>query len=153
LSKNTIKELNQTYYNIDQNKDQTINYLNTNLALSPNQIHHLGLESDWFKGHLLIDANFRYVSMQYLDNTQNKDLSIPSFQTIDFQIGFEPKAYAKMGLPKISLRINNLANNNFAPSGSIGGFNNINNNGVRGQNALVFPAANRNIFCTLNWAF
>ncbi len=153
LSKNTIKELNQTYYNIDQNSDLTISFSNTNLALSPNQIHYLGLESDWFKGHLLVEANFRYVSMQYLDNTQNKDLSIPSFQTIDLQFGFEPKEYSKLGLPRISLRINNLANTKYAPSGSIGGFNSINNNGLIGQNALVFPAANRNIFCTLNWVF
>jgi iron complex outermembrane receptor protein len=91
ISKNAILQLNQTYYSSDLNSNQTIEYRNTSLALSPNQIHNLGLESYWFNGHLLIDANFRYVSMQYLDNTQNKDLSIPSFQTMDVQITFDPK--------------------------------------------------------------
>lgn len=153
ISKNEITKLNQTYENTDQNIAQNISYENTSLALSPNQIHNLGLESNFLKGHLLLAGSIRYVSMQYLDNTQNKDLSIPSFQTLDFQIGFDPKEFNKKGIPRISLRINNILDAKYAPSGSIGGYNSIDNNGVRGQNALLLPAANRNLFCTLNWFF
>jgi iron complex outermembrane receptor protein len=153
ISKNAILQLNQTYYSSDLNSNQTIEYRNTSLALSPNQIHNIGLESNLLRNHLLIAATYRYVGLQYLDNTQNINLSIPSFQTMDVQIAFDPKTLSKIGLPKISFRINNVIDAKYAPSGSVGGYNIINNNGERDQYALLFPAANRNLFCTLNWAF
>jgi iron complex outermembrane receptor protein len=151
VSDNRIDKLDQTYYNTDLGSDQTIQYGNTTLALSPSQIHNLGIESHWFKKHMLLGASFRYVSMQYLDNSQNKNLSLPAFQTLDLQIGFNAQKIARYGLPNMNIRLNNVLNAKYAPSGNTGGFNSIDNNGNRGQQALYFPAASTNVFCTLSW--
>lgn len=153
ISDNRIDKLDQTYFNTDIGSDQTITYGNTILALSPSQIHHIGIESNWFKKYLLLGASFRYVSMQYLDNSHNKNLSLPAFQTLDVQMGFNAQKLARYGMPNVSIKINNLLNAKYAPSGSLGGFNSIDNNGNRGQQALYFPAASTNLFCTLSWYF
>jgi len=93
------------------------------------------------------------VAMQYLDNTSNKDLSLPSFNVLDFQLGLNPTSFRLKGLPQISLRVNNILDAKFAPSGSLGGFNTISSEGIRGQIPLFLPNAGINYFCTATWIF
>jgi len=153
LSVNGIAELNQTYFNSDMGLDQKVVYKNTALALSPSQIHNIGFESNWLNRYLVFGVSYRYVSMQYLDNTQTKALSLAAYQTVDLQLGFNVQRFAKYGLPNVSIKVNNLLNQKYAPAGSLGGYNSIDNAGVRGQSPLYFPAATTYVFCTLSWQF
>ncbi|OYU97651.1 MAG: hypothetical protein CFE21_05005 [Bacteroidetes bacterium B1(2017)] len=153
ISKNRIHKLSQTFLNTDLNDNQIIEYKNTPLALSPEQIHQIGLQGNWFKNLLFAELNGRYVSMQYLDNTATKSLSIPSFKLLDASVSLNLSRWVNNANPTISIRANNLLNQKYAPSGSITGFNSIDNSGARGQSSLYFPAAGRNYFITLSIKF
>ncbi|MCF8253445.1 MAG: TonB-dependent receptor [Bacteroidia bacterium] len=153
ISKNQIEKLDQTYYNTDLNNSEVKSYVNAPLALSPNQIHQIGLQSFWVRNAITIDLSTRYVGTQYLDNTGDKNLSIPSFQTVDLLFGLNLQKTLRKPLPILSFRINNILNNNYASSGNLGGYNSIDTKGNRGQYSLYFPSATRNYFCTLTWQF
>lgn len=152
-SENRIDKLDQTFFNSDKNVSEVTQFKNTSLALSPNQIHNFGIETNWFKKYLQIGLSIRYVSMQYLDNTQNENLRLPSFQTVDMQLAFNSQKFSKIGVPNVQVKLNNILNARYAPSGSLGGSSSINNNGDRGQFPLYFAAATTNAFCTLSWLF
>jgi iron complex outermembrane receptor protein len=153
LSSNKIEQFTQTYTDEINSTPITQTYSNTNLAFSPNQIHNIGLESAVWKKRINAGLSFRHVGMQYLDNTSNKDLSLPSFNVLDFQLGLNPSSFRIKGLPQISLRVNNILDAKFAPSGSLGGFNTISSEGIRGQFPLFLPNAGVNYFCTATWIF
>ena len=153
LSSNKIEQFTQTYTDEINSTPITQTYANTNLAFSPNQIHNIGLESAVWKKRINAGLSFRHVGMQYLDNTSNKDLSLPSFNVLDFQLGLNPSSFRIKGLPQVSLRVNNLLNAKYAPSGSLGGFNTISSEGIRGQFPLFLPNAGVNYFCTATWIF
>lgn len=153
LSSNKIEQFTQTYTDEIAGTPITQTYSNKDLAFSPNQIHNIGLESAVWKKRINAGLSFRHVAMQYLDNTSNKDLSLPSFNVLDFQLGLNPSSFRLKGLPQISLRVNNILDAKFAPSGSLGGFNTISSEGIRGQIPLFLPNAGINYFCTATWIF
>ena len=93
LSKNKIEAFN---FYVDQ-FDEAYAYIgqkkyrlkNTDLALSPSVIMMSGLQIKPHKSWIfLLDAN--YVHRQYLDNTQNKAVSLDPYWTTDFMIHFQP---------------------------------------------------------------
>lgn len=153
FSDNKVQQFTQTYSDEATGNPVTQSYNNTNLAFSPNQIHNIGLEANAWKKRLSAGISFRHVGMQYLDNTNNKDLSLPAFNVLDLQVGLNPPSLRIKGLPQITLRANNILDATFAPSGSLGGWNTINNAGQRGQFALFLPNAGINYFCTATWVF
>ncbi|MFY8190993.1 MAG: hypothetical protein ACOVK9_08500, partial [Bacteroidia bacterium] len=154
FSSNKVEQFTQTYSNpIQDNPPITQTYSNTNLAFSPNQIHNIGIEANAWNKRLSAGVSFRHVGMQYLDNTSNKDLSLPAFNVLDLQVGLNPSNFKIKALPQISLRVNNILDAKFAPSGSLGGDNTINSTGQRGQFALFLPNAGINYFCTATWVF
>lgn len=153
FSDNKVQQFTQTYSDEATGNPVTQTYNNTNLAFSPSQIHNIGIESFVWKKRLSAGLSFRHVGMQYLDNTNNKDLSLPAFNVLDLQVGLNPSSFRIKGLPIISLRANNILDATFAPSGSLGGWNTINNAGQRGQFALFLPNAGINYFCTATWVF
>lgn len=153
FSDNKVQQFTQTYSDEATGNPVTQTYNNTNLAFSPTQIHNIGIESFVWKKRLSAGLSFRHVGMQYLDNTNNKDLSLPAFNVLDLQVGLNPSSFRIKGLPIISLRANNILDATFAPSGSLGGWNTINNAGQRGQFALFLPNAGINYFCTATWVF
>jgi iron complex outermembrane receptor protein len=153
LSSNKIEQFTQTYTDEIAGTPITQTYSNKDLAFSPNQIHNIGLESAVWKKRINAGLSFRHVAMQYLDNTSNKDLSLPSFNVLDFQLGLNPSSFRLKGLPQISLRVNNILDAKFAPSGSLGGFNTISSEGIRGQIPLFLPNAGINYFCAATWIF
>ena len=153
FSSNKIEQFTQTYSDEASGLAVSQTYTNKNLAFSPNQIHNIGIEGFVWKKRITTGLSFRHVGMQYLDNTSNKDLSLPSFNVLDFQLGLNPSSLRIKGLPQITLRVNNILDAKFAPSGSLGGWNTINNAGQRGQFALFLPNAGINYFCTATWVF
>jgi iron complex outermembrane recepter protein len=153
ISSNKAEQFTQTYTDEATQLPLTLTYNNTPLAFSPNQIHNLGIETNLWKKRISAGLSYRYVGLQYLDNTGNKELSLPAFQLLDMQVAVNPSSLNIKGLPQIALRVNNILDTKYAPSGSLGGFNTISNGSQRGQFALFLPNAGINYFCTATWTF
>lgn len=151
ISTNRINSFQQTMLSTATGSDSVITFKNTTLALSPKQIHQLGVHGHWLNRAIEASVFYRYVSMQYLDNTANDQLSIPSFQVLDMSIDITPKSWITKGMPSFNFRVNNILDTKYATSGSVGGWNTIDATGARGQYALYFPAATRAFFVTMRW--
>jgi outer membrane receptor protein involved in Fe transport len=153
FSNNQIKEINQhlsTTYGVS---DTVISYKNVASALSPNVIINQGVKANVTKW-LAFDVIYRYVGLQYLDNTGDKSIVAPAFNYVDVNATFKLSKWIKTGIPTLSLRVNNMTNQKYATTGSVSaGTNTISETGARGAVALFMPAAEVNYFVTLGWKF
>ena len=104
-------------YHIDGDLDgyRTFHYNNSTLAFSPSAIlngfitfHHKGFEATW---------QTNYVSRMYLDNTENKDRSLPGYSTSNVSLGYtlKPKKFVKEAIFRVNF--NNIFNKRYAASG------------------------------------
>ena len=124
LSANKIKDFDEVVEDWDVG-EQTIHYDNSTLAFSPSNIsnaflnfHHKGWQATWHTA---------YVSRQYLDNTENKDRSLPSYSVSNASLSYTLRAkQAKPGcafpVPRIKeavfgLNFNNIFNARYAANG------------------------------------
>ena len=114
LSQNKIKDFDEVVEDWD-NGTTTIHYDNSTLAFSPSAIlngfvtfHHKGFEATW---------HTNYVSRMYLDNTENKDRSLPGYSTSNVSLGYtyKPQKYVKEAIFKV--HFNNIFNKRYAASG------------------------------------
>lgn len=153
FSSNKIKEITQFYRTTYGTGDSAITYTNVPLGLSPQVMVNQGVKfelTDWIK----LDFLYRYVGLQYLDNTGNDAISIPSFNYLDMRLGVKLSKWIKTGLPELSVRANNLLDTRYSTAGSIAtGTNLIDAAGNRGSVPLYFVAPGRNYFVSLSWAF
>ena len=106
-------------YHCDGNGDELrqFHYDNSTLAFSPSTIlngfidvHHKGWQATWHTS---------YVSRQYLDNTGNKDRSLPAFSQSDLSLSYTCKAPWLRPLKEmvVGLNLNNVFNAHYASSG------------------------------------
>jgi iron complex outermembrane receptor protein len=154
ISMNGAKDFTQTYYSEDYANTFLRTYKNTPLALSPNQIHLLGFQFNSIDQKTHAAINGRYVGKQYLDNTGDEKLSIPSFYTVDIRFAYLFRIkYIRKTTWQIRFNANNLLNQKYAPFGSLGGLNTLNVEGQRNQFSLFMPAAGTNFFLTLSASF
>jgi len=120
ISKNTIRDFDEVVetYDGDWNylDPTTVHYDNSTLAFSPSVIlngfadfHIKGFEATW---------HTNFVSRQYLDNTANKNRSLPKFSQTNIHLGYDLKVCDK-GLKHIlfGLNMNNIFNRRYASSG------------------------------------
>jgi iron complex outermembrane receptor protein len=156
FSKNKATEIAQ-HYSLPDYSDTAITYKNSSLALSPELIINQGIRiipMSW----LYVEANYRYVSMQYLDNSTDKNISLPEFNVIDARIGINLSKWFSYGIPTISIQCNNITSEKYSPSGTTTPYSNTisydaNGKAINGTSSLYFTAATRNVFVTLNWKF
>ena len=106
-------------YHCDGNGDgmRQFHYDNSTLAFSPSVIlngflylHHNGWQAIW---------HTNYVSRQYLDNTENKNRSLPCFSVSNLKLSHTSKASKAFGLKEITvgLNFNNIFSRRYAASG------------------------------------
>ena len=132
LSQNKIKDFDEyvedwddwegnpdaAQYHCDGNGDELrqFHYDNSTLAFSPSAIlngfinlHYKGWQAVWHTG---------YVSRQYLDNTENKDRSLPAYSTTNVNLNYT-LPLKKLGVREavFSLNLNNIFNARYASSG------------------------------------
>ncbi|MBQ2187050.1 MAG: TonB-dependent receptor, partial [Bacteroidales bacterium] len=114
LSQNKIKDFDEVVEDWD-NGSQTIHYDNSTLAFSPSTIlngfivfHHKGIEAIW---------HTNFVSRMYLDNTENKDRSLPAYSVSNITLGYtyKPKRFVKEAI--FRLNFSNIFNKRYAASG------------------------------------
>ena len=116
LSDNKIKDFTEYIDNWDDKKTPAqVKYDNSTLAFSPSAIlngflnlHYKNLQAIW---------HTNYVSRQYLDNTANKDRSLPSFSQSDLHLNYTLKKF--MGLKEVAfgLNLNNIFDSHYANGG------------------------------------
>jgi len=106
-------------YHCDGNGDElrSFQYDNSTLAFSPSviangfvRLHHGGWQALW---------HTNYVSRQYLDNTENKDRSLPGFSTSNLDLSYTSRVSKALGLKEVTIGLNlhNLFNHHYASSG------------------------------------
>ena len=118
LSRNRIKDFDE-YVDVDFGDGETrvIHYGSSTLALSPHHIsngfvdfHYKGLHAVWHS---------QYVSRQYLDNTKNRDRSLPAYSVSNVSLSYTTKALKIAGLKEIEIGadFNNIFHRHYATSG------------------------------------
>ena len=114
LSKNRIKDFDEVVEDWD-NGEATFHYDNSTLAFSPSailngfvNIHWKGIQAVW---------HTNYVSRQYLDNTENKDRSLPAYSTSNLSLSYTLKPKRILRECVFGLNFNNLFNRRYAASG------------------------------------
>lgn len=153
FSQNTIDKINLHYYDPSSYADTAISKTNTTAALSPSVIINQGLRFIPLKW-LFAECNFRYVSMQYLDNSNDKNMSIPDFNCIDLKLGANLKHIIKLGEPSISIQVNNITDQLYTPAGTVKAYTNtLDSQGKIGSVGLFYHAATRNVFLCISWKF
>ena len=116
LSQNKLKDFTEMASVDWESSFRPIHYDNTTLAFSPSAIlngfvdfHWKGLKATW---------HTNYISRQYLDNTENKDRSLPGYSASNVYVSYS------LHLPKLCIReailglnVNNVFDAHYASSG------------------------------------
>ncbi len=147
-----IQTLRTRYFLSDFSGDTTLTFRNVQALLSPEWIVNQSLTYhpvSW----LGLGLNARYTSLQFLDNTENKAVSLPEFWFADFRATLDLRKWIPAGYPSLSLLVNNISNEKYATAGSTAAFSQVFDPaaGQASSTALFFPAATRNWFLTLSW--
>ena len=116
LSQNRIHDFDEVVEDWD-NGSQTIHYDQSTLAFSPSVIlngfvdfHWKGFKATW---------HTNYVSRQYLDNTENRDRSLPAFSASNLYLQYTLPCHRFLALREVVFGANfdNLFNRRYASSG------------------------------------
>jgi iron complex outermembrane receptor protein len=123
ISRNKLKDFDEVVEDWD-NGTKTIHYDNATLAFSPSYItnvfanlHYQGFQAVWHTG---------MVSRQYLDNTENKARSLPSYEVSNLNLSYTLKGGRNQASGSwnkwfretvFSLSLNNIFNKRYAQSG------------------------------------
>ena len=91
FSQNKIQNFEETLYDYTIDYDvQTIQHSNTDIAFSPNQIMGGMMTYQW-KKKWGIQTQWKHVSQQYLDNTQDTEKTLPAYQVQDVKLFYQWK--------------------------------------------------------------
>ena len=115
LSQNKLKDFTEMASVNWEESFRAIHYDDATLAFSPSAIlngfvdfHWRDVKATWHTG---------YVSRQYLDNTGNKDRSLPAYTSSDFNVTYGFRVpYLKMD-GTVGFRVNNVFDAHYAASG------------------------------------
>jgi iron complex outermembrane receptor protein len=115
LSQNKLKDFTEMASVNWEESFRAIHYDDATLAFSPSAIlngfvdfHWRDVKATWHTG---------YVSRQYLDNTGNKDRSLPAYTSSDFNVNYSFRVpYLKMD-GTVGFRVNNVFDAHYAASG------------------------------------
>jgi iron complex outermembrane receptor protein len=117
LSQNKIQEFTEYIddYSVDEFRQETFTYSNTDIAFSPNVVGSAIIEYKPAK-NLSINWLSKYVGRQFLDNTANEARSLDAFFTNDLRFSYAATPRFFKGL-EVNLLINNLFNELYEPNG------------------------------------
>jgi iron complex outermembrane receptor protein len=117
LSQNKIRDFTEYIddYSVDEFRQETISYTDTDIAFSPNVVGSAIIEYKPAK-NLSLNWLSKYVGRQFLDNTANEARSLDAFFTNDLRISYTATPRFFKGL-EVNLLINNLFNELYEPNG------------------------------------
>jgi iron complex outermembrane recepter protein len=115
FSQNKIKSFTEYIDDYDNGGQIEITHVNTTIAFSPNVISAVNIHYN-IKNNLYVSLASKYVSKQYLDNTQNDMKKLNAYFTQDFLFSFSPK-FKKIAATNFILQVNNIFNKKYEPNG------------------------------------
>ena len=144
LSQNKIESFTEFIDNYDIGDQKAIVHKNTDITLSPNLTANHTLEITLNK-KWNVNVMSKYVSKQYLDNTQNESRILNAYFLQDIHLSHHLISKPKWAM-QIQLFANNIFNKKYEPSGYTysyiyGGLTTTSNN--------YFPMAGTNFWCSL----
>ncbi|WP_317040094.1 TonB-dependent receptor [Pedobacter rhizosphaerae] len=148
FSRNKIKNFTE-YYDDYDNGGQVINqYELTDISYSPNAVLFGELAYNPIKG-FAIALQSKYVSKQYLDNTQNNDRTINGYWVSNARLGYDFK-FAGVKNINLGLLVNNLFDKRYESNGYTYGYQ---LGGSRTTENFFYPQAGTNFLLSLNAKF
>lgn len=148
LSRNKIKKFTEFVDDYSTGEQKPFDHENTNLVLSPSRIIGSQLLLDFGK---YIDVLYltKYVSRQYLDNSQTLSRSLDPYLINDLILQFNT-SYLNLKKIAISLMLNNIGNRIYASNGySYSGII----DGERRDFSFVYPQAGTNFLLKFDLLF
>jgi len=116
LSRNKIKSYTEYLTDYDDGSTKAIQHTNTDISFSPSAIGAFTINILPAK-NLVISLPGKYVSKQYLDNTQNNQRMLTGFFTQDARVSYTIKNLL-FKEATIKAQANNIFNNMYQPNGS-----------------------------------
>ena len=148
FSKNKVKHFTEYIDDYDNGGQKINNYSSTGIALSPSTVGAVTLSflpARDFEFSLLS----KYVSKQYLDNTQNEGRKLDPYYVQDVRVIYTfRKKFLKEA--NIVLQVNNVFNKKYEPNGYT--YNYI-SAGELVVNNYYFPMAGTNFMTAINFRF
>ena len=117
LSQNKVKDFDEKVAVDWEDNAGTFHYDNSTLAFSPSAIlngfidfQYQGFQATW---------HTNFVSRQYLDNTENRDRSLPAYTFTNLALSYTSKVTKVSPLKEVTIgmQVNNLFNAHYATSG------------------------------------
>lgn len=147
-SLNEIDKFTEYIDDYDNGGQIAIEHSKTTIAFSPDMIAFAELSYRPLK-NLSFSINNKYVSKQYLDNTENENRSLSSFSTQNLRIAYELKL-KKIKSIQLTALINNLSDKIYFPGGYTFSYNYL--AAITTENYL-YPQAGRNFMVGLSVKF
>lgn len=145
LSKNKVQDFTEYIDDYDNGGQKLNHYSSTDIALSPNTVGAATISFLPIK-NVELSLLSKYVSNQYLDNTENEDRKLNAYYVQDARAIYTfHKAFIKEA--NLVLQVNNIFNKKYEPSGYT--YNYI-YNGELSVNNYYFPMAGTNFMIALN---
>lgn len=148
LSRNKIKDFSEFIYNYDTKKEDTYNYTNTNISFSPDAVLFGELVYKPFTS-FAVALQSKYVSKQYMDNTQNEGRKLNGYWVNNVRLGYD-FSFKGVKNMNIGLLVNNILDKKYESNGytygSYSGGNRVTEN-------FYFPQAGTNLLLSLNVKF
>ncbi|MGY0039730.1 TonB-dependent receptor domain-containing protein [Pedobacter sp. NJ-S-72] len=148
LSKNKIKNFTEVLKDGDTKQEVLFNYPNTDISFSPDAVLFGELVYKPFSS-FAIALQSKYVSKQYLDNTQNEGRKLNGYWVNNIRLGYD-FSFKGVKNMNIGLLANNILNKKYESNGatyaSYG-------DGKRTTSNYYFPQAGTNLLLSLNVKF
>lgn len=145
FSKNKIKDFTEYFDDYDNGKQIAQQYHNTNISFSPSVICGATVSFLPIK-NIEFDLLSKYVSKQYMDNTQDVSRSLDDFFTEDFRAIYTIKKVMFKEWNLIA-QVNNIFNKLYEPNGSTYPY--VYNNELVNDN-YYYPMAGTNFMIAVN---
>lgn len=148
ISQNKIERYTQFVDNFDTGVQETRLFNNTDIAFSPSFIANTVVS--YSKSGFTGEAVVKYVSRQYLDNTQQESRSIDPYLRNDIRLGYSFNNIPVLQGLSANLQINNVLNREYETNGYTFGFI---SGGQEQHFNYYYPQAGRNFLMQLSFKF
>ena len=148
FSRNKVQNFQYFIDNYDSGAQDTVVYNSTNIAFSPSFVGGYTLSARPVK-NLEVSLIGKYVSRQYLDNSEVKERSLDGYYTNDLRFNYTipQKLFKELG---VQFMLNNIWNAKYSPNGWTYAFK---EEGVEKSSNGYYPMAGTNFFAGINIAF
>jgi iron complex outermembrane receptor protein len=148
FSRNKIEEY--TYYldNYDTGSQQSTTYSDTDIAFSPGFVGNSTLRFN-YEG-FAASLNTKYVSKQYLDNTQTESRTLDPYLVNDLRLSYNWNTTPFLNSLEATLKVNNIFDEMYESNGYTYGYI---AGGERQFFNYYYPQAGRNIMLQLSFNF